>query len=81
MPATSNQVLVYYSPYVDGWVRITKAFPKPINEAHVTEMSEATWATLATHATRDGEFYIPCNPLLEEDFQLRSYVQDLETNG
>lgn len=69
-----REIAVAYDIKVDGFAQIAlKQLRNPRNPA-VVWMTKATWMKLATHATREGEFYIPCREGLLEAPQLRMLV-------
>lgn len=78
MTDANAEIAASYDAKVDGFSRLEiKRLRNPEHPA-VVWMSRETWQRLATHATRDGEFYIPCKEGLLEPADLRNRINQME---
>lgn len=73
-----QRIAVAYDIKVDGFSRLVLKFLRNPEHPAVVWMQEGTWQALATHATREGEFYIPCREGLLEPEELRAIVMQVE---
>lgn len=76
--STPQPIPVAYDAHVDGFSRLVLKFLRNPEHPAVVWMQEATFVSLATHATREGEFYIPCKQGLCEPSELRALVAEME---
>ncbi len=74
-----SEIAAIYEPKLDGFVQIAPKYIRNPRNPAVVWMQRATWQALATHASREGEFYIPCGQGLLEAPQLRMIVLQKET--
>lgn len=72
------EIAVAYDIKVDGFSKLVLKFLRNPEHPAVVWMQEATFVSLATHATREGEFYIPCRVGLLEPADLRNLVNQME---
>lgn len=69
-----TEIATTYEPKLDGFVTIAHKYIRNPRSPAIVWMEQRTWQLLATHATREGEFYIPCREGLLEPPQLRMLV-------
>jgi len=72
-------VAVAYDIQVDGWSKLVLKHLRNPEHSAIVWMMPRTWQQLATHATANGEFYIPCRLSLTEPDDLRALVLQKET--
>ncbi len=72
------EVAALYDPSLDGFASIPQKRIRNGQHPSIVWMQKATWTALATHATRDGEFFIPCREGLFEPQELRMLVNGRE---
>jgi hypothetical protein len=77
----SREIAAIYEPKLDGFVSVAPKYVRNPRSPVIVWMQRATWQLLATHATRDGEFYIPCKEGLQEPQQLQMLVLQNEMTG
>lgn len=73
-----TEIAAIYEPKLDGFVSLPPKFIRNPRAPAIVWMQPETWQALATHASREGEFYIPCKQGLQEAPQLRALVQQKE---
>lgn len=76
-----REIAAIYEPKLDGFVALAHKYIRNPRSPAVVWMEQATWLLLATHATREGEFYIPCREDLQEAPHLRALVIRKEMTG
>lgn len=76
-----REIAVAYDTRVDGFSKLVLKYLRNPEHPAVVWMQEATWQVLATHATREGEFYIPCREGLLEPEELRAIVLQMESQS
>lgn len=74
-----REIAVAYDIKVDGFSKLVLKFLRNPEHPAIVWMAPATFEQLATHATREGEFYIPCKQGLCEPHELRSLVKQKES--
>lgn len=74
----SMKIAVAYNIKVDGFSKLVLKHLRNPEHPAVVWMSRETFQILATHATREGEFYIPCRQGLLEPADLRALVNQKE---
>lgn len=77
--SVQREIAAIYEPKLDGFVSIAHKFIRNPRSPAVVWMQKAIWEMLATHASREGEFYIPCKEELQEAPQLRMLVLQKES--
>ena len=77
-PEGQQEVAAAYAVTVDGFIRVpTKAVRNPESPC-VVWMKEGTWTRLATHASPQGIYYIPCGTDIYLPADLHMVVWELE---
>lgn len=69
------EIAAIYEPKLDGFVSIAHKYIRNPRSPMIIWMQRPTWDSLANHATRDGEFYIPCPQCM---VALRTLVAEME---
>lgn len=69
------EIAAIYEPKLDGFVSIAHKYIRNPWSPMIIWMQRSTWDSLANHATRDGEFYIP---YLQGMVALRTLVAEME---
>lgn len=72
------KIAVAYDIQLDGFSKIILKHLRNPEHPSVVWMEEETFVRLATHASREGEFYIPCKQGLLKSADLRSLVNQIE---
>lgn len=73
-----KEVAVAYAVTVDGWIEIRPKVIRNENSPQIIWMLKSTWEHFATHADERGLFYIPCQPGMATDDELRCAVNQKE---
>lgn len=76
--STPQSIPVAYDIRVDGFSKLVLKHLRNPEHPAVVWMQPATFIALATHATSEGEFYIPCKSGLTEPSELRARVAEME---
>jgi hypothetical protein len=80
MAEQAREIAAIYEPKLDGFISLPHKFIRNPRNPAIVWMQQATWQALAVCATREGEFYIPCQEGLLEPPQLRMLVLQKETS-
>lgn len=67
-----------YAVTVDGFIRISPKAIRNLGSPFIVWMSLAVWERLATCATAEGQFYIPCTTTMDDCSVLRAIVANEE---
>lgn len=78
MADAPDQIAVAYAVTVDGFISIPHHAIRNPTSPFIVWMSAAVWQRLATCATTQGLFYIPCTPTMNDCSVLRALVSTLE---
>lgn len=78
---SQREIATIYEPKLDGFVILAPKFIRNPRNSAIVWMKQETWQLLATHASREGEFYIPCREGLLDAPHLRALVVQKELLG
>lgn len=76
-----EEVACAYAVTVDGFIAVNKKAIRNLESPFLVWMPVAIWQRLATCATTQGQFYIPCTPTMYDASVLRAHVAELTLQG
>jgi len=79
MTDAEGLIVAAYAVTVDGFISIKPRAVRNPKSPFIVWMSSAVWQNLATHATEQGQFFIPCTPTLNDVSVLRDLVSRMES--